>query len=131
MSMSDPIADLLTRIRNAQMAKLPKIVCPSSKSKMAICRVLQDEGYIAGFSVVEEDKKAILTVDLKYYEGRPVIEEIKRTSKPGLRIYRGKDDLPKNRGGLGIVIVSTHKGLMTDKQARAAGVGGEVLCTVF
>lgn len=131
MSMSDPIADLLTRIRNAQMAKLPKIVCPSSKSKMSICRVLQDEGYIAGFSVVEEDKKAILTVDLKYYEGRPVIEEIKRTSKPGLRIYRGKDDLPKNRGGLGIVIVSTHKGLMTDKQARAAGVGGEVLCTVF
>jgi small subunit ribosomal protein S8 len=131
MSMSDPIADLLTRIRNAQMAKLPKIVCPSSKSKVAICRVLQDEGFIASFSVVEEDKKAVLTVDLKYYQGRPVIEEIKRTSKPGLRIYRGKDDLPKNRGGLGIVIVSTHKGLMTDKQARAAGVGGEVLCTVF
>lgn len=131
MSMSDPIADLLTRIRNAQMAKLPKIVCPSSKSKVAICRVLQDEGYIAGFSVVEEDKKAVLSVDLKYYQGRPVIEEIKRTSKPGLRIYRGKDDLPKNRGGLGIAIVSTHKGLMTDKQARAAGVGGEVLCTVF
>jgi small subunit ribosomal protein S8 len=131
MSMSDPIADLLTRIRNAQMAKLPKIVCPSSKSKVAICRVLQDEGYIASFSVVEEDKKAVLTVDLKYYQGRPVIEEIKRESKPGLRIYRGKDDLPKNRGGLGIAIVSTHKGLMTDKQARAAGVGGEVLCTVF
>jgi small subunit ribosomal protein S8 len=131
MSMSDPIADLLTRIRNAQMAKLPKIVCPSSKSKVAICRVLQDEGYIASFSVVEEDKKAVLTVDLKYYQGRPVIEEIKRESKPGLRIYRGKDDLPRNRGGLGIAIVSTHKGLMTDKQARAAGVGGEVLCTVF
>jgi len=131
MSMSDPIADLLTRIRNAQMAKLPKIVCPSSKSKVAIGRDLQDEGYIASFSVVEEDKKAVLTVDLKYYQGRPVIEEIKRESKPGLRIYRGKDDLPKNRGGLGIAIVSTHKGLMTDKQARAAGVGGEVLCTVF
>jgi small subunit ribosomal protein S8 len=131
MSMSDPIADLLTRIRNAQMAKLPKIVCPSSKSKVAICRVLQDEGYIASFSVVEVDKKPVLTVDLKYYQGRPVIEEIKRESKPGLRIYRGKDDLPKNRGGLGIAIVSTHKGLMTDKQARAAGVGGEVLCTVF
>jgi len=129
--MSDPIADLLTRIRNAQMAKLPKIVCPSSKSKVAICRVLQDEGYIASFSVVEEDKKAVLTVDLKYYQGRPVIEEIKRESKPGMRIYRGKDDLPRNRGGLGIAIVSTHKGLMTDKQARAAGVGGEVLCTVF
>ncbi len=131
MSMSDPIADLLTRIRNAQMAKLPKIVCPFSKSKVAICRVLQDEGYIAGFSVVEEDKKAVLTVDLKYYQGRPVIEEIKRESKPGLRIYRSKNDLPKNRGGLGIAIVSTHKGLMTDKQAREAGVGGEVLCTVF
>jgi len=131
MSMSDPIADLLTRIRNAQMAKLPNIVCPSSKSKVAICRVLQDEGYIASFSVAEEDNKAVLTVELKYYQGRPVIEEIKRTSKPGLRIYRGKDDLPKNRGGLGIAIVSTHKGLMTDKQARAAGVGGEVLCTVF
>jgi small subunit ribosomal protein S8 len=131
MSMSDPIADLLTRLRNAQMAKLPKIVCPSSKSKVAICRVLQDEGYIASFSVVEVDKKPVLTVDLKYYQGRPVIEEIKRESKPGLRIYRGKDDLPKNRGGLGIAIVSTHKGLMTDKQARAAGVGGEVLCTVF
>ena len=131
MSMSDPIADLLTRLRNAQMAKLPKIVCPSSKSKVAICRVLQDEGYIASFSVVEVDKKPVLTVDLKYYQGRPVIEEIKRESKPGLRIYRGKDELPKNRGGLGIAIVSTHKGLMTDKQARAAGVGGEVLCTVF
>ena len=131
MSMSDPIADLLTRLRNAQMAKLPKIVCPSSKSKVAICRVLQDEGYIASFSVVQVDKKPVLTVDLKYYQGRPVIEEIKRESKPGLRIYRGKDDLPKNRGGLGIAIVSTHKGLMTDKQARAAGVGGEVLCTVF
>lgn len=131
MSMSDPIADLLTRIRNAQMAKLPKIVCPSSKSKVAICRVLQDEGYIASFSVVEVDKKPVLTVELKYYQGRPVIEEIKRESKPGLRIYRGKDALPKNRGGLGIAIVSTHKGLMTDKQARAAGVGGEVLCTVF
>lgn len=131
MSMSDPIADLLTRLRNAQMAKLPKIVCPSSKSKVAICRVLQDEGYIAGFAVVEENNKPVLTVDLKYYQGRPVIEEIKRESKPGLRIYRGKDDLPKNRGGLGIAIVSTHKGLMTDKQARTAGVGGEVLCTVF
>ncbi|MCB1649887.1 MAG: 30S ribosomal protein S8 [Pseudomonadales bacterium] len=131
MSMSDPIADLLTRIRNAQMAKLPKIECPSSKSKVAICQVLKDEGYIAGFSVAEADKKATLTVDLKYYQGRPVIEEIKRESKPGLRIYRGKSEIPSNRGGLGIAIVSTHKGLMTDKQARAAGLGGEVLCTVF
>lgn len=131
MSMSDPIADLLTRIRNAQMAKLPKIVCPSSTKKTAICQVLQDEGYISGFSVAEVDNKPILTVDLKYFEGRAVIEEIKRESKPGLRIYRGKTEIPVNRGGLGIAIVSTHKGLMTDKQARAAGLGGEVLCTVF
>lgn len=131
MSMSDPIADLLTRIRNAQMAKLPKIVCPSSKSKVAICQVLKDEGYIVDFAVAEEDKKAVLTVDLKYFEGRAVIEEIKRASRPGLRIYKGKEDIPKNRAGLGIAIVSTHKGLMTDKQARSAGLGGEVLCTVF
>jgi small subunit ribosomal protein S8 len=131
MSMSDPIADLLTRIRNAQMAKLPNIVCPSSKSKIAICRVLQDEGYIASFAVADVDSKPVLTVDLKYYQGRPVIEEIKRESRPGLRVYRGKAELPKNRGGLGIAIVSTHQGLMTDKQARAAGLGGEVLCTVF
>lgn len=131
MSMSDPIADLLTRIRNAQMAKLPKIECPSSKVKVAICKVLQDEGYINGYSVAEQDKKAVLTVDLKYYQGKAVIEEIKRGSRPGLRIYKGKAELPKNRGGLGVVIVSTHQGLMTDKQARAAGVGGEVLCTVF
>ena len=130
MSMSDPIADLLTRIRNAQMAKLPKIVCPSSKSKVAICRVLQDEGYIASFSVVEVDKKPVLTVELKYYQGRPVIEEIKRESKPGLRIYRGKDALPKNRGGLGIAIVSTPAGVMSDRDARAGGHGGEVLCIV-
>jgi len=129
--MSDPIADLLTRIRNAQMAKLPKIVCPSSKIKVAICKVLQDEGYINGFSVAEEGGKAVLTVDLKYYQGKAVIEEIKRNSRPGLRIYKGKEEVPNNRGGLGVVIVSTHQGLMTDKQARAAGVGGEILCTVF
>ncbi len=131
MSMSDPIADLLTRVRNAQMAKLPSVELPSSKSKVAICQVLQDEGYINGFSVTEGDKKPSLTIDLKYFEGRAVIEEIKRESKPSLRIYRGKDELPSNRGGLGIAIVSTHKGLMTDKQARAAGLGGEILCTVF
>ncbi len=131
MSMSDPIADLLTRIRNAQMAKLPSIACPSSKSKVAICRVLQDEGYIAAFAVSEVDNKPVLNVDLKYYQGRPVIEDIKSESRPGLRVYRGKAELPKNRGGLGIAIVSTHQGLMTDKQARAAGLGGEVLCTVF
>ncbi|MDX1492200.1 MAG: 30S ribosomal protein S8 [Pseudohongiellaceae bacterium] len=131
MSMSDPIADLLTRIRNAQMAKLPTVACPSSKSKVAICKVLQDEGYINGYSVADEDKKPVLTIDLKYFQGKAVIEEIKRASRPGLRIYKGAEEIPKNRAGLGIAIVSTHKGLMTDKQARSAGVGGEILCTVF
>lgn len=131
MSMSDPIADLLTRLRNAQMAKLPKMSCPSSKVKVAICRVLQDEGYITGYDVQENGSKRDLTVDLKYFQGKPVIEEIKRISKPGLRQYKGKEELPRNRQGLGIVIVSTNQGLMTEKQARSAGVGGEVLCTVF
>ncbi len=131
MSMSDPIADLLTRIRNAQMARLPKMSCPSSKLKVAICRVLQDEGYITGYDVQENGTKRELTVDLKYFQGKPVIEEIKRVSKPGLRQYKGKEELPRNRQGLGIVIVSTNQGLMTEKQARSAGVGGEVLCTVF
>jgi small subunit ribosomal protein S8 len=131
MSMSDPIADLLTRIRNAQMAKLPVVVAPSSKIKLAICRVLQDEGYISSYSTEEEGSKTTLTINLKYYEGKPVVEEIKRASRPGRRIYKGTEDLPINRKGLGIVIVSTNKGLMTDKQARAAGIGGEVLCTVF
>lgn len=131
MSMSDPIADLLTRIRNAQMAKLPNIVCPSSKSKVAICKVLQDEGFITNYAVSEVDKKPVLTVELKYFQGRAVIEEIKRASRPGLRIYKGAAEVPKNRDGLGIAIVSTHKGLMTDRQARAAGIGGEILCTVF
>lgn len=131
MSMSDPIADLLTRIRNAQMAKLPNIECPSSKSKVAICKVLQDEGYIGNYSVADEDSKPVLTVELKYFQGRAVIEEIKRASRPGLRIYKGTAEVPKNRDGLGIAIVSTHKGLMTDRQARAAGLGGEILCTVF
>lgn len=131
MSMSDPIADLLTRIRNAQMAKLPTVGMPSSKMKMAIAKVLQDEGYIAGYQVDENGGKPILTIDLKYFEGRPVIEEIKRASRPGLRSYKGKEDLPKVRAGLGISIMSTNKGLMTETQARAAGIGGEVLCTVF
>jgi small subunit ribosomal protein S8 len=131
MSMSDPIADLLTRIRNAQMARLPQVSAPSSKLKIAICDVLKDEGYISGYAVSEDGAKSELTVDLKYYQGKPVIEEIKRVSKPGLRQYKGKAELPQNRNGLGIVIVSTNKGLMTDKQARAAGMGGEVLCTVF
>lgn len=131
MSMSDPIADLLTRIRNAQLAKLPKVVAPSSKMKVAICNVLKDEGYIGAFSVAEEGSKSTLTIELKYFEGKPVVEEIIRSSRPGRRVYKGAQDLPKNREGLGVVIVSTNKGLMTDKQARAAGIGGEVLCTVF
>jgi small subunit ribosomal protein S8 len=129
--MSDPIADLLTRIRNAQMAKLPIVSCPSSKLKLAICEVLQDEGYIGSFSVVADGAKSQLTIDLKYYQGKPVIEEIIRVSKPGLRQYKGKDDMPRNRQGLGIVIVSTNQGVMTEKKARAAGIGGEVLCSVF
>ena len=131
MSMSDPIADLLTRIRNAQMAKLPAVGMPSSKMKIAIAKVLQDEGYIAGYQVDENGGKPILSVDLKYFQGNPVIEEIKRASRPGLRSYKSKEDLPKVRAGLGISIMSTNKGLMTETQARAAGIGGEVLCTVF
>jgi len=131
MSMSDPIADLLTRIRNAQMAKLPMVGMPSSKMKVAIAKVLQDEGYIAGYQVDENGGKPILSIDLKYFHGNPVIEEIKRASRPGLRSYKGKEDLPKVRAGLGISIMSTNKGLMTETQARAAGIGGEVLCTVF
>lgn len=131
MSMSDPIADLLTRIRNAQMAKLPNVSCPSSKLKLAICEVLQDEGYINSFAVVVDGAKSQLTIGLKYYQGKPVIEEIIRVSKPGLRQYKGKDDMPRNRQGLGIVIVSTNQGVMTEKKARAAGIGGEVLCSVF
>lgn len=131
MSMSDPIADLLTRIRNAQMAKLTTVSCPSSKVKLAICNVLKDEGYIGNYDVVVDGSKSHLTVDLKYYEGKPVIEEIIRVSKPGLRQYKGKDEMPRNRQGLGIVIVSTNQGVMTEKKARAAGIGGEVLCSVF
>jgi small subunit ribosomal protein S8 len=131
MSMSDPIADLLTRIRNAQMAKLKTVSCPSSKLKVSICEVLKDEGYISSFDVVADGAKAQLTIDLKYYQGKPVIEEIIRVSKPGLRQYKGKEELPRNRNGLGIVIVSTNKGVMTEKKARAAGIGGEVLCSVF
>ena len=131
MSMSDPIADLLTRVRNAQMARLPTVVMPSSKMKVAIAEVLQGEGYITGFKVEENGGKPNLNIELKYFQGKPVIEEIKRASRPGLRSYKGKDDLPKVRAGLGISILSTNKGLMTETQARAAGIGGEVLCTVF
>ena len=131
MSMTDPIADFLTRIRNAQMAKMPEVSCPSSKVKIALSKVLQDEGYIGGYEVSEADGKPVLNLTLKYYKGQPVIEEIKRVSRPGLRSYKGKEELPKNRAGLGIAIMSTSKGMMTSKQAEAAGIGGEVLCTVF
>ena len=131
MSMSDPIADFLTRIRNAQMARMPDVSCPSSRIKVAISEVLHREGYIDGFAVSEDTGKPMIKVELKYFQGKPVIEEIKRVSRPGLRNYRGKDNLPSNRAGLGIAILSTNQGLMTDRQAAAAGLGGEVLCTVF
>jgi small subunit ribosomal protein S8 len=131
MSMSDPIADLLTRIRNAQMAGLTSVSCPSSKIKQAILDVLKQEGYIGGYSVNDDLVKPELTVELKYFNGKPVIEELRRGSRPGLRQYKGKDDLAEVRAGLGISVVSTNKGVMTDKAAKKAGVGGEVLCTVF
>ena len=130
MSMQDPVADLLTRIRNGQMAAHAAVTLPASKLKAAVCRVLEQEGYIRGFSV-EGDGKPQLTVELKYHEGDPVIEVIKRVSRPGLRIYRRSEALPRIQGGLGVAIVSTPKGVMSDRDARKAGVGGEVLCTVF
>ncbi|MBP9033178.1 MAG: 30S ribosomal protein S8 [Pseudomonadales bacterium] len=131
MSMQDPIADMLSRIRNAQARAKPSVKMPSSTKKVAIARVLRDEGYVAGFKVTAEDGKPVLEVTLKYFEGKAVIAEIDRVSRSSLRRYAGKDQLPKVRGGLGIAIVSTSKGVMTDRAARAAGVGGEVLCTVF
>jgi small subunit ribosomal protein S8 len=130
MSMSDPIADMLTRIRNAQMAEKVSVAMPSSSLKVAIARVLKDEGYIEDFRVAGEAVKPQLEIALKYYAGRPVIEKIERISTPGLRIYRGKEDLPKVMNGLGVAIVSTSKGVMTDRKARASGIGGEVLCVV-
>ena len=130
MTMQDPIADLLTRIRNAQMAGHEQVDMPNSKIKRSILQVLADEGFINGFSSTDEVKSSI-SVDLKYHEGTPVIEEIQRVSRPGLRIYKESEELPQVRGGLGVAIVSTNKGVMTDKSARSAGVGGEVLCTVF
>jgi small subunit ribosomal protein S8 len=128
--MQDPLADMLTRIRNAQMAEKTVVSMPSSKLKAAVAKVLKDEGYIADFQV-SGDIKQQLSIELKYFEGKPVIEELKRVSRPGLRQYKGVEQLPKVRGGLGVSIVSTNKGVMTDRAARAAGVGGEVLCTVF
>jgi small subunit ribosomal protein S8 len=130
MSMTDPIADMLTRIRNALAAGKIEVSMPQSKQKQAIAQVLKDEGYISDFSAAEQDGKPVLNVTLKYYEGKPVIEKIKRVSRPGLRIYKGKDQLPKIMGGLGVAIVSTSAGLMTDRAARKAGYGGEVLCYV-
>lgn len=131
MSMSDPIADMLTRIRNGQRIGLESVSMPSSKQKVAIAGVLQEEGYVDGFEVVDEPgNKRTLTVRLRYFEGRPVIEQIRRISRPGLRIYRSKDELPKVLNGLGIAIVSTSAGVMTDRAARTRGYGGEVLCVV-
>jgi small subunit ribosomal protein S8 len=130
MTMQDPIADLLTRIRNAQMAGHEKVRVPDSKAKQSILKVLESEGYIDGFNSTDE-AKASIEVTLKYHQGSPVIEELRRISRPGLRIYKECEDLPEVRGGLGVAIISTNKGVMTDKRARAAGVGGEVLCTVF
>ena len=130
MTMQDPISDMLTRIRNAQRANHPAVAMPASKLKVAICQVLEKEGYIEGFEVAESSKP-MLNVTLRYYRGKPVIEDIKRVSRPGLRAYRASDALPKVRGGYGVSIVSTNKGVMTDRQARSEGVGGEVLCTVF
>ena len=130
MSMQDTLADMFTRIRNAQMAAKPNVSMPSSKMKASVAEVLKSEGFIADF-VVDKEAKPSLTIDLKYFEGKPVIEEIKRASRPSLRLYKGKDELPKVRAGLGISIISTSKGVMTDKAAAAAGVGGEIICTVF
>lgn len=130
MSMSDPVADMLTRIRNAQAAEKVSVSMPSSKLKVAIAKVLKDEGYIDDFAVRENDAKPALELGLKYYAGRPVIERIERVSRPGLRVYKGSGEIPKVLNGLGVAIVSTSRGVMSDKRARAAGVGGEVLCIV-
>jgi small subunit ribosomal protein S8 len=130
MSMSDPIADMLTRIRNAQGVQKTTVAMPSSKVKVAIANVLKDEGYIEDFAVSQAEGKSELKIGLKYYAGRPVIERLERVSRPGLRIYKGKDDIPQVMNGLGVAIVSTPKGVMTDRKARATGVGGEVICYV-
>ena len=130
MSMQDTLADMITRIRNAQTAGKASVAMPSSKVKAAVADVLKSEGYIADFAV-DGDVKPTLSIDLKYYEGKPVIESINRVSRPGLRTYKGTTELPKVEAGLGIAIISTSKGIMTDRAARAAGIGGEVICTVF
>ncbi|MCE2830587.1 MAG: 30S ribosomal protein S8 [Oxalobacteraceae bacterium] len=130
MSMSDPIADMLTRIRNAQTVNKTTVAMPSSKLKVAIARVLKDEGYIENYAVAEDAGKATLSIELKYYAGRPVIERIERVSRPGLRVYKGKSEIPTVLNGLGVTIVSTPQGVMTDRKARATGTGGEILCYV-
>ena len=130
MSMQDTLADMFTRIRNAHMAEKPSVSMPSSTQKVAVAKVLKEEGYIAEFTV-EGDVKPVLAIELKYYEGKPVIEKIDRVSRPSLRVYKACSELPKVSGGLGVAIVSTSKGVMTDRAARAAGIGGEVICTVF
>jgi len=130
MSMTDPVADLLTRIRNGQSARKTEVSVSSSRLKTAIVRVLKEEGYVADYRIDGDGQKQSLVIGLKYYEGRPVIDRLERVSRPGLRIYRGKDELPRILGGMGTVIVSTPKGVMTDRQARSIGQGGEVLCIV-
>ncbi|MCB1645926.1 MAG: 30S ribosomal protein S8 [Pseudomonadales bacterium] len=130
MTMQDPIADMLTRIRNAQTAKIRSVSMNSSKTKVAVAEVLKAEGYISDFAV-DSETKPTLTIELKYFQGKPVIEEIKRVSRPGLRQYKSKDEIPSVKGGLGIIILSTNKGMMTDRAARAAGIGGELICSVF
>ena len=130
MSMSDPIADMLTRIRNAQMVEKAVVLVPSSKVKVAIAQVLKDEGYIDGFVIKSDDGKSQLEIALKYYAGKPVIERIERVSRPGLRVYKGTGSIPQVMNGLGVAIVTTPQGVMTDRKARATGIGGEVLCYV-
>jgi len=130
MSMSDPVADMLTRIRNAQMVDKVNVEVPSSKLKVAIAQVLKDEGYIESFRIADREGKPTLVIELKYYAGRPVIERIERVSRPGLRVYKGRHDIPSVMNGLGVAIVTTPKGVMTDRKARQTGVGGEVLCFV-
>jgi small subunit ribosomal protein S8 len=130
MSMTDPIADMLVRIRNAQMVGHTEVAMPASKIKASIAQVLKDEGYIEDFALRDEGPKKQLRIGLKYYAGRPVIERLERVSKPGLRVYRGRDDIPRIMNGLGVAILSTSRGVMTDRKARADGVGGEILCIV-
>lgn len=130
MSMTDPIADMLTRIRNGQKARKVSVSMPSSTAKIAVAEVLKDEGYITAYSTETEGVKTELTIELKYFEGTPVIENVQRVSRPGLRVYRGNEELPKVLGGLGVAIISTSAGVMSDRQARKQGIGGEVLCVV-